>query len=208
MQFPNFAARVGSCGVEVAQAGVTQAVGIVVRLQRMLEEQLGNAVGIHWLARDGFVDGLSLRMPINRATRRENEFLDPARQAGIEQRKARFHIVSKILAGIGHRFADVGAGSEVKDSVGSVNGSRQPANVCDFALNYLEALDEPEVARGEVVVDQNVETILAESTRRMAPNIACTADYKNRHRIPRVGSGAGEEKEKQDQPSRKAMHWC
>jgi hypothetical protein len=84
----------------------------------------------------------------------------------------------------------MGAGSEVENSVRSVNSSRQPVSVCDFTLNYLEALDQSEVAGGEVVVDQNVETILAESSRRVAPNIACAADYKNRHRIPRVGSGA------------------
>jgi hypothetical protein len=66
-------------------------------------------------------------------------------------------------------------------SIGPVNSPRQTADVGDFALNHLEALDQLEVARGEVVVDQDIEAIAPQSMSRVAPNIARTAHYKNRH---------------------------
>ena len=56
MELSDFSAVVGSCGIKVPQAHVTQSVCPIVSFERILEEKLGGPVGIHRLSRGIFRD--------------------------------------------------------------------------------------------------------------------------------------------------------
>src|SRR5215472_1772439 len=55
MQFADLAAVISPGRVKITQAGKTKSVGAVVGLQRLLEEELRNTIGIHRLSRKIFV---------------------------------------------------------------------------------------------------------------------------------------------------------
>src|SRR5258708_223237 len=117
VQFPDFAALVGSSRIEVSQAGKAQAVGTIVRFQGVLKEELGDAVGIYWLSGSIFGDRNAWWVAVNRASRGKNYLFHSRIERGVQQRKASFNVVAKIFAGICDRFAHVGVRRKMHDGI-------------------------------------------------------------------------------------------
>src|SRR6478736_2493163 len=56
VKFTNGSVLIGSCGVEVSEAYVTEPVGAGISLQRILECQFCGSVWVHWITRGVFSD--------------------------------------------------------------------------------------------------------------------------------------------------------
>lgn len=95
----------------------------------------------------------------------------------------------------------------MQDGVGAIHRPSETANVRDVTLNELKALGEDEVPGRKIVVNENFEPVATQCVRRMATDVACAADHKNLHGIPRVGSGRRGKRNQanRDEPWRRAV---
>src|ERR1051326_3713816 len=84
VQLTDFAALVCARSVEITQAGVTELVGAVVTLERLLKEQFRHSVGIHGLSRNVLFDGNFRGLAIDCTGGGENNLLYAHFECGIE----------------------------------------------------------------------------------------------------------------------------
>ena len=98
MQFADFSAFVRSGCIEVAQAGEAKPVGTIVSFQRMFEEKLGNAIGIHWLPGRVLGDRNAGWFPVNRTSGGKDYLLHSRIDCGVQQGKPAFHIVAEVFS--------------------------------------------------------------------------------------------------------------
>src|SRR5579864_2717273 len=84
VQLADFTALVCARSVEITQAGETESIGAVVTFECLLEEQFGDSVRIHRLARNVFFDGNFRGLAIDGAGGGENDVLYAHVECGIE----------------------------------------------------------------------------------------------------------------------------
>src|SRR5690348_2870028 len=105
-------------GIEIAKGNKLQSVQFVIPMEHALEHELGFAVWIDGALRYVFGHGDTIRGAIGRAGGTKNELFNAGSHGSVEQTKAIADVVAKILARVGHGFADEGVGGEVKNGLG------------------------------------------------------------------------------------------
>ncbi len=109
----------GACGVEVAKGDAAEAVDFVVPTEDFFELQFGFAVRVDGRLWGGLGDGHGFRNAEGCAGGREDHFEDSGGDHGFEEIDATGDIVSEVLGGVCHGFADECIGGEVHDGVGA-----------------------------------------------------------------------------------------
>src|SRR5256885_2009455 len=104
MQFANFAAFIGSRGIEIPQTHKTQPVGAAVGFQRVFEGQFGSAVRIDWIPECVLGDRDFRLIAVDRTTRREDEVRNLSIYDGVQQAKCSGYVIVEILARILYGF--------------------------------------------------------------------------------------------------------
>ena len=107
----------GACGVEVAKGDAAESVDFVVPTEDFFELEFGFAVRVDGGLRGGFGDGHGFWDAEGCAGGGEDHFEDTGGDHGFEEVNAAGDIVSEVLGGVGHGFADECVGSEVHDGV-------------------------------------------------------------------------------------------
>ena len=168
--------RVGARDVAVAKRGIAQVMGGRRVVEHPLGHQLGAAIGV-----GGRGGGLfrhrrcGRHAAVNAGARCEDEPAHPARDAGLEQRRAHERVVPVVLEGIDDRLRHRDAGGEMDDRGDAVFGD----DGADGAGVPGVALDERHLARhgraparGEVVEHDHPVAGVAKGQHGVAAHIA------------------------------------
>src|ERR1019366_8119581 len=99
-----FFARAGS--VEITERNEFQSVNLLIPQQRLLEHQLGFAVGIDRTLRQIFRHRHAVWRTVSGASRAEDEFLHATFHGGVRQLERVDEVVVEILFGVRHGLAD------------------------------------------------------------------------------------------------------
>ena len=179
VQFADRATLVGAGGIEIAQADRAQAVSASVRFKRVFEKQFRHSVRINGLAGSVFSDGNPGGNAVDGASGRKYESFHAGIERGVEKSESSFYIVVKIFARILHALADLGIGSEVHDASDAIERARELGSVGDGGFDKFKTFCEKTMATGEIVVNEYVVTVTAQSMRGVRADIAGSADYQD-----------------------------
>src|SRR5579872_5329608 len=106
-----------ACGVEIAQACITQSVNLVEPREHLLDEEFRFAVGICRVNGIVFFDGSAIGRSEERGGGTENETRNFVGENGFEQRESVRGVVAKVRFWKFHRFAGFDGSSHVDDAV-------------------------------------------------------------------------------------------
>ena len=180
--------RVGARGVEVPERDRAKAVRALVVWQRVLDGELGLAIGVDRALGQVLVDGRRFRKAENRAGRGKDEVTNAGGHNGIEHRQRPDDVVAVVARRVLHRIAHRKPGREVHHRVDLVRLDRrlQPGGVVDVALDDGRC---PRRGRtmplGEIVVDDDRLTARPEHLDGMAADVAgATGDEHCGSRTP------------------------
>ena len=167
-----------SCGVEVAEDGISESVNLAKPLQHDFGLQLGLAVGIYGEFGSVFADGNGLREAKDGAGGGKNEARDAVAKTGFEKRERGDGIVAEIESGVLHGFADLGERGEVHNGLNGRFGKElvEESGVADIADDktgggrYGRA-----VAAGKIIENSDLKIILQEEADSGSADVAGAA---------------------------------
>jgi hypothetical protein len=177
------AVRVGARGVEVAQRGPAQAVGVAVPVQHALDEELRVAVRVERQQRVVLGDGHLGGAAVDGRRRREHDVAHAVRDHGVEQVQRAHEVVAEVLARVAHGLAHLDAGRELDDGrdgvrlEDGVDGRR----IGQVALDERAPAQRPAVARRHVVEHDGLEPRGRDVLGRLAADEAGAPDDQDRH---------------------------
>src|SRR5579859_3810852 len=181
VQLTDFTALVCARSVEITQAGVTELVGAVVTLERVLKKQFRHSVGIYGLSRNILFDGNFRGLAIDCAGRGENDLLYARGDCGIEQGESAFNIVVKILLGVRHRFADIRVRCKVHDCVSPRERGCKSIRIQNVALDQLKTGRQGFIAGAKIVEDDDIVPGALKRPRRMTADVSRTTNDQDDH---------------------------
>ena len=120
--------------IEVAEADGAQTMGTCVPRERLLERELGLAVGVRRSSRRLFVDRLALGVAIDRGRRREHQLGHTGLDHRVEQPDPCDEVVAIVRAGPLHRLANQRIGGHVHDRIEGLELPRAPVQQRTHAI--------------------------------------------------------------------------
>src|SRR5579883_3130998 len=160
MALAQHALGIGAGGVEITQRHVTQAVGMRVIFDHLLDDELSAAIWADRPLRIIFRDRQPSRHPICGAGAGKDDGPNARFHAGVEQLLRTADIRVVIFRGLFDRFADVSERGEMKDGVRSIMTQRleEPRAVADIAFDKVAPATEFAMSGRKIVVNDGIES--------------------------------------------------
>ena len=177
-----FFARAG--GVEIAERDEVQPVNPLIPQQRLLEHQLGFAVGIDRALRQVFRHRHAVRRAVGGAGGAEDEFFHAAFHGGVGKLERVDEVVVEILFRIRHGFADERERGEMQNRLRlhRLDGGENVTVRLRFSKNEFRArVHRRAMAFREVVINRYLMSGVEEFFRANGSDITGAAGDKNIH---------------------------
>src|SRR6185437_10409 len=171
----------GSGDVEVAEAGVAEAVDAVEPFEHMLDQQLGFAIGVGGFEGGVFADGGGFGLAVDGGGGGKDEAVDSRGEHGLKQAEGGGGVVAEIDFWMLHAFAGLDERGEVHDAVDSgAEELFERGAVGEIAFDKLHARgDHGAMGMAEVVVDDDFMALVEEQLGDSSTNIAGAAGHED-----------------------------
>jgi len=179
MHLPNRATFIGSRRIEVAEADVLQAVSCAVSLERIFEREFGGAIGVHRLLRTILGDRALGGIAVHRSRRGEDELANSRVHHTIKQGDRRSDVVVVVLFGILHRFAHRGVRGKEHHRLAAAEKDIDLCLIGEVPDHQLKAFGQLFVAGGEIVVDDDVVSAIAQNLRGVTADVSSSPNNQN-----------------------------
>lgn len=174
----------GSRDIEVAEAGIAEAVDAVEPGEHLLDEQLGFAVGVGRAEWRVLADGSGFRLAVNGRCRGENEAIDADREHGLKEAEGGCAVVAEIEFRLFHAFAGFNESGKVHDAVYSgMEKFFEGGAVSHLALNELSIRGKHGTAGvAKVVVNDDLVTFFKQELGDSSTDVASAASNEDAQR--------------------------
>ena len=175
---------VGPGDIEVAQRCCSQAEGVGVRRDHVIDSELRRTIRVRRPRGELFSNGNCLRLSICGRGGRENQVVYMRMAHRVKERQCGHNIVVPIVLRPLNRFADERAGSEMCNAVKLFVSEDICGDIADISTDKVCALgNKVGVSRREIVNNGDGMALFKQNFGDGAANVSCAACYENLHTV-------------------------